>query len=52
MANTELMDTEDELQFYQDIHAILDDAKSKTYETANNIHSCRGPRKSTYSAKS
>ncbi len=36
MANTELMDTE-ELQFYQDIHAILDDAKSKTYETANNI---------------
>ena len=37
MANTELMDTEDELQFYQDIHAILDDAKSKTYETANNI---------------
>ena len=37
MANTELMDTEDELQFYQDIHAILDDEKSKTYETANNI---------------
>ena len=37
MANTELMDTEDELKFYQDVHAILDEAKSKTYEAANNI---------------
>lgn len=37
MANTELMDTEDELKFYQDVHAILDEAKSKTYEMANNI---------------
>ena len=37
MANTELMDTEDELKFYQDVHAILDRAKSKTYEAANNI---------------
>lgn len=37
MANTELMDTEDELKFYQDVHAILDEAKSKTYEVANNI---------------
>ncbi len=37
MANTDLMDTEDELKFYQDIHAILDEAKSKTYEAANNI---------------
>lgn len=31
------MDTQEELQFYQDIHAILDDAKSRTYEAANNI---------------
>ena len=37
MANTELMDTEDELKFYKDVHAILDEAKSKTYEAANNI---------------
>lgn len=37
MANIELMDTEDELKFYQDVHAILDEAKSKTYEVANNI---------------
>lgn len=37
MANTELMDTEDELKFYHDVHEILDEAKSKTYETANNI---------------
>ena len=37
MANIELMDTEDELKFYQDVHVILDEAKSKTYETANNI---------------
>ena len=37
MAHTELMDTEDELKFYQDVHAILDEAKSKTYEAANNI---------------
>jgi len=37
MANTELMDTEDELKFYKDIHAILDEAKSTTYEAANNI---------------
>lgn len=37
MANTELMDTEDELKFYQDVHAILDEAKSKIYEAANNI---------------
>ena len=31
------MDTQEELQFYQDIHAVLDDAKSRTYEAANNI---------------
>ena len=31
------MDTQEELQFYQDIHAILDDANSRTYEAANNI---------------
>lgn len=31
------MDTEDELQFYQDVHVILDVAKSKLYEAANNI---------------
>ncbi len=37
MANTELTDTEDDLKFYQDVHAILDEAKSKTYEAANNI---------------
>lgn len=37
MTSTELMDTEDELKFYQDVHAILDEAKSKTYEAANNI---------------
>ncbi|MCM1213004.1 MAG: hypothetical protein NC331_11215 [Lachnospiraceae bacterium] len=37
MANTELMDTEDKLKFYQDVYAILNDAKSKTYEAANNI---------------
>ena len=37
MANTELMDTEDELKFYQEVHAILDEAKSKIYEAANNI---------------
>lgn len=37
MTSTELMDTEDELQFYQDVHAILDDAKNKAYEAANNI---------------
>ncbi len=37
MTSTELMDTEDELQFYQDIHTILDDARSKTYEAANHI---------------
>ncbi len=37
MADTELMDTEDELKFYHDVHEILDEAKSKTYEVANNI---------------
>lgn len=37
MANTELMDTEDELKFYQEVHTILDEAKSKIYEAANNI---------------
>ncbi len=37
MTNTELMDTEEELKFYQDVHEILDEAKSKTYEAANNI---------------
>ncbi len=37
MMDTELMDTEDELKFYQDVHEILDKAKSKTYEAANNI---------------
>ena len=37
MANTELMDTADELKFYQEVHAILDEAKSKIYEAANNI---------------
>lgn len=37
MADTELMDTEDELKFYHDVHEILDEAKSKTYEAANNI---------------
>ena len=37
MTNTELMDTEEEQQFYKDVHAILDEAKSKTYEAANNI---------------
>ena len=37
MMDTELMDTEDELKFYHDIHEILDEAKSKTYEAANNI---------------
>ena len=37
MANTKLMDTEDELKFYQEIHAILDETKSKTFEAANNI---------------
>ena len=37
MANTELMDTEDELKVYQEVHAILDEAKSKIYEAANNI---------------
>ncbi len=37
MANTELMDTEDGLKFYLDVHAILDEAKSKTCEAANNI---------------
>ena len=31
------METEEELQFYQDVHAILDEAKSKIYEAANNI---------------
>ncbi len=31
------MDTGEELQFYKDVHAILDEAKSKTYEAANNI---------------
>lgn len=37
MAHTELMDTEDELRFYQDVHAILNEAKSIAYEAANNI---------------
>ena len=37
MTNIELMDTEEEQQFYKDVHAILDEAKSKTYEAANNI---------------
>lgn len=37
MKSTELTDTEDELRFYKDIHAILNDAKNKTYEAANNI---------------
>ena len=37
MANTELMDTEDELKFYREVHTILDEAKSKTFEAANNI---------------
>lgn len=37
MGNTELVDTEDELKFYQDVHEILDEAKSKTYEAANSI---------------
>ena len=31
------MDTQEELQFYQEVHAILDEAKSKIYEAANNI---------------
>ena len=31
------MDTEDELKFYHDVYEILDEAKSKTYEAANNI---------------
>ena len=37
MTSAELMDTEDEVRFYQDVHAILDDAKRKTYESANHI---------------
>ena len=37
MTNIELMDTEEEQQFYKDVHAILDEAKSKIYEAANNI---------------
>ena len=37
MADTKLMDTEDELKFYHDVYEILDEAKSKTYEAANNI---------------
>lgn len=37
MANMVIVDTEDELQFYRDIRVILDDAKNKTYEAANNI---------------
>lgn len=37
MSGTELMDTEDELIFYRDVHAILDEAKSRAYETANHI---------------
>ena len=37
MMNAELVETEEELHFYQDVHAILDEAKSKTYEAANNI---------------
>lgn len=37
MKNAELIDTEDELKFYQDVYEILDEAKSKTYEAANNI---------------
>ena len=37
MLREELMDTEEELQFYRDIHVILDEAKSRTYEAANNI---------------
>lgn len=37
MTNIELMDTEEEQKFYKDVHAILDEAKSKTYEAANNI---------------
>ncbi len=37
MTNAELVETEEELHFYQDVHAILDEAKSKTYEAANNI---------------
>ncbi len=32
MTNAELVETEEELQFYQDVHAILDEAESKTYE--------------------
>lgn len=32
-----LGDTEDELQFYKDVHDILDNARNKKYEAANNI---------------
>lgn len=37
MADIKIVDTEDELQFYRDVHEILDTAKNKTYVAANNI---------------
>ncbi len=37
MANIQLTDTEEELQFYRDIHVILDEAKNKAYTIANHI---------------
>lgn len=37
MPEYELIDTEDELQFYKDVREILDVARSKVYTAANNI---------------
>lgn len=37
MSDMKLMDTEDEVRFYKDVHKILDDAKNKIYAVANNI---------------
>ena len=37
MLREELMDTEEKLQFYRGIHVILDEAKSRAYEAADNI---------------
>lgn len=37
MTDIKIVDTEDELQFYRDVHEILDTAKNKTYVAANNI---------------
>lgn len=37
MTKLELIDGEEECQFYKDVHDILDNARNATYIMANNI---------------